>query len=215
MKKPIGYYNYTVVPTYIGFACALVGMFLAVGGFVQTAVFLLIASGICDMFDGKIARTRKRTDEEKAFGIQIDSLADMVSFGVLPAVIGWSLGMQEWYFYPILFLFPLCALMRLGYFNVQEACRQQTETGTRKTYLGLPVTVGSIFFAFLYLVSMVCGFVDKEPILSVVWAAAMVLVAALFITPFQLKKPGTRGIIGWAIFGVCTLVAIILVSVLA
>ena len=45
------------------------------------------------MFDGKIARTKKnRTDEEKCFGIQIDSLADIVCFGILPIILGFKLG---------------------------------------------------------------------------------------------------------------------------
>ena len=212
MKKPIGYYNYTVVPTYIGFAFAMLGVFFALGANPEFAVYSLILSGICDMFDGKIARTRKRTDEEKQFGIQIDSLSDSTSFGLLPAVIGYALGMTKWYFFPILLLFPLCALIRLGFFNVQETCRQQTEEGVRKSYLGLPVTVGSLFFAFVYLMSMV--FSMPAEVLTWVWACSMVLVAVLFVTPFHLRKPGTRGIIGWAIFGGALFVAIIVFSIL-
>lgn len=212
MKKPVGYYNYTVIPTYIGFACAILGIFFAMLGKPQLAVYCLIASGICDMFDGKIARTRKRTEEEKQFGIQIDSLSDSISFGVLPAVIGISVGMTEWYFFPILLLFPLCALIRLGFFNVQESTRQQTEGGVRKSYLGLPVTVGSLLFAFVYLVALACSM--SPAVLTWVWAISMVAVAVAFVTPFTLPKPGTRGIICWAIFGVALLTAIIVISAL-
>lgn len=212
MKKPVGYYNYTVIPTYIGFACAILGIFLAMLGKTEYAVYCLVASGICDMFDGKIARTRKRTDDEKQFGIEIDSLSDCVSFGVLPAVIGISVGMTEWYFYPILLLFPLCALIRLGFFNVQELCRQQTETGVRKSYVGVPVTVGSLFFAFLYLVGLACSLTAAT--MTWVWAIAMIVVAVAFVTPFTLPKPGTKGIIFWAIFGVAMLTAIIVLSAL-
>ena len=57
-------------------------------------------AGVCDMFDGKIARTMKRTKQEKRFGIQIDSLSDFLCFGVLPAMIGYNIGMTEWYFFP-------------------------------------------------------------------------------------------------------------------
>ena len=212
MKKPVGYYNYTVFPTYFGFALAILGIFLAMLGKPEFAVYCLVISGVCDMFDGKIARTRKRTDEEKHFGIEIDSLSDCVSFGVLPAVIGMAMGMTEWYFYPILLLYPLCALIRLGYFNVQEMCRQQTETGVRKSYVGLPVTVGSLFFAFLHLVGLALSLAAST--MTWVWAIAMLVVAVLFVTPFTLPKPGTKGIIFWACFGAALIIAIIVISAL-
>lgn len=69
----IGYYNYTVVLTYISLASSVFGMTQAIHGRFKTAILCLAISGLCDMFDGKIARTKKdRTEDEKAFGIQID-----------------------------------------------------------------------------------------------------------------------------------------------
>ena len=79
----IGFYDYTVVVTYISLVSSIVGMFCAIDGKLTVAVFCLAFSGLCDMFDGKIARTKKdRTDDEKSFGIQIDSLCDIVCFGI-------------------------------------------------------------------------------------------------------------------------------------
>ena len=79
----IGFYDYTVVVTYISLVSSIVGMFCAIDGKLTIAVFCLAFSGLCDMFDGKIARTKKdRTDDEKSFGIQIDSLCDIVCFGI-------------------------------------------------------------------------------------------------------------------------------------
>ena len=79
----IGFYDYTVVLTYISFTSSIIGIFCAVTGHPKWAVFCLALSGLCDMFDGKIARTKKnRTEDEKQFGIQIDSLCDVVCFGV-------------------------------------------------------------------------------------------------------------------------------------
>lgn len=76
----IGFYDYTVVVTYISLISSIMGMFFAIDGKLPLAVFCLAFSGLCDMFDGKIARTKKnRTDDEKAFGIQIDSLCDILS----------------------------------------------------------------------------------------------------------------------------------------
>lgn len=79
----IGFYDYTVVVTYISLVSSILGMFCAIDGRLTLAVSCLAFSGLCDMFDGKIARTKKnRTDDEKSFGIQIDSLCDIVCFGI-------------------------------------------------------------------------------------------------------------------------------------
>ena len=84
----IGFYNYTVILTYISLLSSVFGMTQAIHGHFKTAIFCLALSGLCDMFDGKIARTKKdRTDDEKSFGIQIDSLCDVVCFGAFPALI--------------------------------------------------------------------------------------------------------------------------------
>lgn len=84
----LGIYDYTVVLTYVSLMVSIGGMMLSVNGHLNLAVLCLAISGLCDMFDGKIARTKKdRTEEEKCFGIQIDSLCDIVCFGVGPAII--------------------------------------------------------------------------------------------------------------------------------
>ena len=88
----IGYYGLSVVLTYIGLAFSVVGMAMAFQGNISIAVMCLILSGICDMFDGTIARACKRSDDEKKFGIQIDSLVDTVSFGIFPIVLGICMG---------------------------------------------------------------------------------------------------------------------------
>ena len=91
----IGFYDYTVILTYISFASAVSGIFCASTGHVRWAIVFLAFSGLCDMFDGKIARTKKeRTEDEKNFGIQIDSLCDVVCFGVLPIVLCYQLELR-------------------------------------------------------------------------------------------------------------------------
>ena len=81
----------------------------------------------------EIARTKKnRTDEEKCFGIQIDSLADIVCFGILPIVLGFKLGMYHVYGVAILLFYGLAGLIRLAYFNVMEAKRQSETSENRK-----------------------------------------------------------------------------------
>ena len=71
----IGFYNYTVVLPYMSLLSSVVGMTEALDGRFGNAIACLVASGICDMLDGKVARTKKdRTEDQKNFGIQIDSL---------------------------------------------------------------------------------------------------------------------------------------------
>ena len=88
----IGFYNYTVILTYLSLISALFGTHLAFKGNFSGALICLLLSGAFDSFDGMVARTKKdRTEEEKKFGIQIDSLADMFSFGIFPAIIGYTM----------------------------------------------------------------------------------------------------------------------------
>ena len=85
----IGVYDYTVLATYLSLAFGVSGILAAMNGSPYSALLCLMVSGLLDAFDGRIARTKKnRTEQEKRFGIQIDSLSDLVAFGVLPACIG-------------------------------------------------------------------------------------------------------------------------------
>ena len=87
----IGFYDYTVVLTYLSLLSAGAGIVISLsgGGHPYIGCFCLLFCGLCDAFDGKVARTKQgRTRIEQNFGIQIDSLSDIVAFGVLPACIG-------------------------------------------------------------------------------------------------------------------------------
>ena len=94
----IGYYDYTVLLTYFSLVSAGLGILISLHGDCHPyiGVFFLLFCGLCDAFDGKVARTKKnRTEEECKFGIQIDSLSDLVAFGVLPACIGEAMLLQS------------------------------------------------------------------------------------------------------------------------
>ena len=180
----IGFYNYTVILTYMSLVSSVIGMLFAVGyggtrPHPEYAIICLMVSGLCDMFDGKVARTKKdRTESEKKFGIQIDSLCDAICFGVLPAVIGYSVGMKDWCDLPILVLFPLCAVIRLAYFNVAEEERQKKTSENRKVYEGLPVTSVALIIPLLYSFHKDIGG-DWFP---EIYGGALLLIAIAFIT---------------------------------
>ena len=71
----IGVYDYTVILTYLGLISSVFGITQAIHGDYKVAVFCLAFSGVCDAFDGRVARCKKnRTEDGKNFGIQLDSL---------------------------------------------------------------------------------------------------------------------------------------------
>ena len=143
--KFIGFYNYTVILTYMSLISGVLGMKLAYDGKIGLAILCLAFSGICDMFDGAVARSKKdRTTDEKNFGIQLDSLCDVICFGVFPAVILYFCGVNSIIGIAILMAYILCALIRLAFFNVLEAKRQAAEDGCAKGYRG-PYSIHASF----------------------------------------------------------------------
>ena len=110
----IGFYSYTVILTYLSLVFAMVGIHLSVIGVYQWSFICLMMCGICDTFDGMVARSKKnRTEEEKKFGIQIDSLCDLISFGVFPAILGYNLGLSSVGWLAIEILYVLAAVISL------------------------------------------------------------------------------------------------------
>lgn len=204
----IGYYNYTVILTYLGLTSALCGIFASMAGNPLFGVICLLVAGFCDMFDGKIARTRKRTEEEKSFGIQIDSLCDLVCFGVLPAVVAFALGLNRWYYEIILVLFVLCGLIRLAYYNVTEISREKETNEARHAYLGLPITFSALFVPIAYVLKSVIPDAFYTPFLAVVFGA----LGLAYITPFTIKKPGKVKAICLVVIGAALLALIIWLS---
>ena len=89
----IGVFDYTVILTYLSLASAALGSIISLtgNGHPYRGAFFLLFCGLCDAFDGKVARTKKgRSESDKKFGVQIDSLSDVVAFGILPACIGYA-----------------------------------------------------------------------------------------------------------------------------
>ena len=114
----VGFYNYTVILTYMSLVSSITGMFFTFTGHLSIGILCLALSGLFDAFDGKVARSKKdRTMDEKRFGIQIDSLCDLVSFGVFPVVLCWYSGMNTPFGMVILALYCLAGMIRLAYYK--------------------------------------------------------------------------------------------------
>ena len=180
----------SVIVTYLGVIFATIAMYFAFTkmafseiSYLRYSLVFLILAGICDMFDGKVARMCKRTKEEKEFGIQIDSLADTVDFVVLPVVIMLSLGMNRIVDIVAYALLILCGVSRLGYFNVNASLDNPV-----KYYSGLPVTSTAIIYPLLGLFH---GQVS-ECTFQTIYLVATFLTAALFV--LKIKVPKLKGV---------------------
>ena len=98
---------------------------------------LLPVALVCDILDGYVARLD--TSRQSALGADLDSLADVISFGVAPAVLGFTLGLRGGWDILILTYFVVCGVSRLARFNVTAAALADTATGKVKYFEGTPI----------------------------------------------------------------------------
>lgn len=201
----LGFYNYTVILTYCSAVSAAAGVIFAMNGRSLAAVVCLMVSGVCDMFDGTVAKTRERTQSEKRFGVWIDSLTDVVAFGVLPAAIGFSIGMRQFYYIFVLAVFILTAIIRLAYYGVTE---DERKDGERLEYDGLPVTSSALIFPLLYCFRRPLG-IYFAPVYSLVLAVT----ALLFVSRFKLRKLHLRGLLILLAIGLLIFLALLIPKV--
>ena len=120
----IGKWNKSVILTYIGFVFSIIGIILiTLKVELKYAIVCLMYAGICDLFDGTVARKCKRTKDEKEFGIELDSIVDVMSFIAFPIVVFATIN-TSWYFIPIAIIysiFPQIVLLLIGIFLVYYA----------------------------------------------------------------------------------------------
>ena len=147
-------------------ACGTIAIFLcldylATGSrrFLWTAFLLLPTALVLDVLDGYVARLdRKR---QSVLGADLDSLADVISFGVAPAVLGFTLGLRGGWDMLILTYFVVCGVSRLARFNVTAEALADATTGKVKYFEGTPIPT-SIVIVGVLCVAMLIGRVDDR-----------------------------------------------------
>ena len=192
----------TLGALFAGFYAIIAGMS---GDFNEAGWAILIAA-VLDGLDGRVARL---TNTQSAFGAQFDSLSDMVSFGVAPALIifSWalsSLGQAGW---AASFIYMSCAALRLARFNVQ------LDTGDKRFFVGLqsPVAAGLVTF-----VAWV-GFkydVEITPVIAIAVAILTTFTGILMISNYRyysFKEIHFRGTVPYVVF----LMAVVLLVIIA
>ena len=197
-----GKWNKSVILTYIGLAVSIFGIFICFNNYeknVNLAMSCLIIAGICDLFDGQLARKCKRTEQEKNFGIELDSLVDTIDFIALPIIIFLSLQMNTWYHFVIYTVFAVCGIARLAYFNILV----EDNSIPVKYYLGLPVTYTALIFPVVYLFK----YILPLNIFRIIYSILIIFVAVLNIINIKIKKPTG---IAYFIFSLLAIAAITL-----
>ncbi|NOQ75764.1 MAG: CDP-alcohol phosphatidyltransferase [Crocinitomix sp.] len=152
----------------VGLLCTMFAIYFAIGGHFIASIIAILWSVLFDWFDGIIARKMKgRTKEQGFFGGQLDSMIDIVSFGVFPAILLLSYGDYSIWFMPGAFIIVAGCAIRLSYFNIYGLVDS-------KTYMGLSVDNNGIIVAFAFLFE---GFFSHSTFSMVLYTLIMSLAA--------------------------------------
>lgn len=176
--------------TLCGLMSATLGIYFASTGFFNFAAICGAWCVLFDWLDGLIAsKITTRTDNHKAFGAQLDSLVDIVSFGVLPATIllNYS-GFNPWFLSVAFIMIAACAI-RLSYFNIYGLTNG-------KTYTGLAVDNNGLLVAFAFIFER---HINQEEF-SICLFVLLMIIACLNLSPIQIPKFSKKAIYGIAAF---------------
>lgn len=165
-------YKYITPPdcvTLLNVIAGVLAIFFIIQKHITIACYLILACVVFDFLDGKLARW---FGWEHDFGAQLDSLADIISFGLAPAVLGFALLEQNWQTTTVLIFFVCCGILRLARFNIIK------QKSKKRTYEGLPITFNGIIFPLAVLFSLKSGLL----------LIAYVLMGVLMISSIKIKK---------------------------
>jgi CDP-diacylglycerol---serine O-phosphatidyltransferase len=147
-------------------ACGTIAIFLCLNylaednrRFLWTTFILLPTALVCDVLDGYVARLNR--SRQSVLGADLDSLADIISFGVAPAVLGFTLGLRGGWDMLVLAYFVVCGVSRLARFNVTASALADATTGKVKYFEGTPIPT-SIAIVALLAVAVFLGRIDER-----------------------------------------------------
>lgn len=147
--------------------CGYLSLWSSINGTFERAAILIIIAAVLDALDGRIARMTHSASE---FGEEYDSLADLVSFGVAPAILVYSWGLADFHRLglAVSFFFVVCGSMRLARFNIQ------THIADKRYFVGLPIPAAAATICTLVLAT-------PDPLVDRVWMTG-VLVATFILS---------------------------------
>ncbi len=184
----IGIYSIANFITLMGLTSSVVACFLAGIGSFKFALFMLFLACLCDTFDGRVARSNlNRTEKQKFYGIQLDSLCDLVSFGVTPCFIAFSFGFRGALDIIIYCLFIVCGAIRLAYFNTL-ANEPSANPKKNKGFRGVPIPMSCPLMTLLFMLTLF------TPANVSVWffRIGMLALAIGYVLNIKIKKPSLK-----------------------
>ncbi len=197
----IGEYGKFVYVTYLGGLFALAAMYYFIQGQVAFGMMCFIVSGICDLFDGRVANSFERNAYQKRYGIEIDSLCDMVSFAAVPTVLIFTQLADTIWSIPLAGIYVLAAISRLATFNAQAKMQEEEEAAY---FIGVPVTYSALVFPVSFI--MVENFWPGN--YHIVLPVFAFLLAYLFVMKRQVPKPRGKAYVFFCLLALISLVAL-------
>lgn len=202
MKKVIGFYRDCDLLTMLGSVFAVTGMILAIKGMAIYAIFCLIGSGICDAFDGYLARRHENTPQQTRYGVELDSLSDVICFGVLPVIIAIS-NSEALYLYIASVFFVLCGIVRLAYYNMLAG----EEDNDSHYFVGIPITTSAIIFPIAYIIL----YYTNIGLIGIVGSILFLLLGLGYVLPLKVKKLTNLGKVILSAIGIISIITILII----
>lgn len=166
----------------LGLMSAVIGIYFAILGNFQAAMIGVLWAVLFDWYDGIIARSMKgRTKVQGEFGAQLDSMIDIVSFGILPAMVLMSYGDFNIWYLPGAFVIIAASAIRLTYFNVYGLIDSHT-------YKGFPLDNNVLILALVFLFE---GYFTPF-VFSIIIYALLILLAAFNLSSIRTPKFGGK-----------------------
>ena len=166
------------IVTLLGLSCGVLGIYFAIQHNLGAAVIAMLWAVLMDWYDGPVARrTVGRSDELKAFGSKLDSLVDIVSLGICPAMILMSYGNFEPWFLPGALVLIIASVIRLAYFDVFGV-----DSDGRIAGLSLDITALVVALLFLF------ERVSNRDLFAIALYGVIVLLSVLHVAPFRMTK---------------------------
>jgi len=155
--------------------CGYVSIVKATTGDYELAALLILIAAMLDALDGRVARMTGTSSE---FGVQFDSIADVISFGVAPAVLSfsWSLSTFGRVGWTVSFLYVICGAMRLARFNIQSSHQD------RRYFVGMPIPAAACIIATTIYAHPEAPDAENDPFIGVMLLMLVVLVSFLMVS---------------------------------
>jgi len=197
-----------LIPNFFTLGNAFCGFYSIIstinGRFTTAAIFILIA-GLFDILDGKIARVTKSSSK---FGVEFDSLADLISFGVAPGLLVYLWALKPYgRGWLAAFLFVACGALRLARFNVL------VDKVSMDRFVGLPIPIAAGTLAsFIILQEQVIGKLPHQAIVMAILTYVLSLLMVSSIKYRSFKKVSYRNKNPYSILVLATLILIVIAS---